>query len=1156
MSSSPSQTLTPPPHFRLDHLTGEDGETQCPYFTFDQPLEQSQADDNEYRLIQLTNQLQALVIHGPAKDTVQSAAALSVNVGNFADPKSLQGLAHFCEHLLFMGTEKYPEENDYGVYLNRHGGSSNAYTDYNNTNFHFQINSDHFEGALDRFAQFFIAPLFNEDCTERELKAVDSEHSRNRQNDMWRAFQVERSLADPDHPFSNFGTGDINTLKTVPEREGINVREELLKFHERYYSANLMRLVVYGRESLEQLTAWVVTKFSSVVNRNAPWPHYDTLPWKKEHMMRNIRVESVQSNRHFSVDFPLARDFKPNYLCRPALYYSNLIGYEGEGSLLQYLKKKGWVVSLSAGGTAHDIFGFDMFSVFTQLTPQGLEHLDDIVVALFEYLAMLRREGPQKDYFDFIQRMSEVEFRFHSKDQPMETCVYMATRMHRRWIQPQHYLADSVIREYRPQELLDFLDYLVPDNCTTTLIAKGLNLENPSVESHYQTEYEVQPYSSALVERLHKIEVVNAALHPPPVNTWAPSDLTVHTMTRDPPVEEPTLLHAQGLCRLWHKLDDTFRLPRCSVHVRLRSPVAYTTPSHDVHLELLATLWEDHLNTLLYDVHCAGLTASISTDRHGILLHLQGFNDKLPILLYTLLEELIKFQPQADSFRVFKDALVQGYEVATYSTAANLAMLDQMWVRRPREWSTDECLEALRPVTLESLTAFHGDVVRRLTAEILAVGNVTETTARNIQQKVQDILHAHSALEEERFPFRCIMLPTGHRFVMQRRHPNPKERNGGIVVSCIMGHSHNFIQRGHLALLESILKEPFFDELRTKETLGYVVRCQSFLEYSGLMMMNFIIQSERNPMYLEFRILHFLRKMLNTLEGMSLEDFENHKRSLINNKKEHPKSITQEASRYWQCINNSTWEFDRRQTDINNIRPITKEALVHYYRTFLLPTSPMFTKLSTQVYPHQLLDQPNLPGPIYSFKGEPQPQDLPEVYPQSVALLALQAYLARQGISLSAEQLTLALQDADIKNDQNPLRIMEWVGKLWDQYHKAPQDDGSQLVTTTANREEALKRIETENILPSFFHSSVDLLPKRSELSANGDGVAADLTQLCSLPPTHLPYDEYVLPMVDGNQLVKQPYEFKKCLGLSPDVQPFVKRVPKDSRSPKPSPRS
>ncbi|KAK7686842.1 hypothetical protein QCA50_009917 [Cerrena zonata] len=69
----------------------------------------------------------------------KSAAALDVNVGSFADKKyNVSGLAHFCEHLLFMGTEKYPEENEYSSYLSKHSGYSNAYTAAEHTNYYFE----------------------------------------------------------------------------------------------------------------------------------------------------------------------------------------------------------------------------------------------------------------------------------------------------------------------------------------------------------------------------------------------------------------------------------------------------------------------------------------------------------------------------------------------------------------------------------------------------------------------------------------------------------------------------------------------------------------------------------------------------------------------------------------------------------------------------------------------------------------------------------------------------------------------------------------------------------------------------------------------------------------------------------------------------------
>jgi insulysin len=73
-----------------------------------------------------------------------------------------------------MGTEKYPKENDYNQYLSEHSGFSNAFTGVEDTNYYFEVGQEHLEGALDRFAQFFISPLFSDSCTERELKAVDS----------------------------------------------------------------------------------------------------------------------------------------------------------------------------------------------------------------------------------------------------------------------------------------------------------------------------------------------------------------------------------------------------------------------------------------------------------------------------------------------------------------------------------------------------------------------------------------------------------------------------------------------------------------------------------------------------------------------------------------------------------------------------------------------------------------------------------------------------------------------------------------------------------------------------------------------------------------------------------------------------------------------
>lgn len=134
-----------------------------------------------------------------------------------------------------MGSAKYPGENDYSDYLNEHNGWSNAFTSTHQTVYFFETAQSGFSGALDRFAQFFVSPLFNENCVEREIKAVDSEHNKNLQKDGWRVHQLDKSLAKKDHVYHKFGTGNLDTLWNKPRARGVDVRAELIKFYEAQY---------------------------------------------------------------------------------------------------------------------------------------------------------------------------------------------------------------------------------------------------------------------------------------------------------------------------------------------------------------------------------------------------------------------------------------------------------------------------------------------------------------------------------------------------------------------------------------------------------------------------------------------------------------------------------------------------------------------------------------------------------------------------------------------------------------------------------------------------------------------------------------------------------------------------------------------------------
>ena len=106
--------------------------------------------------------------------------------------------------MLFQGTEKYPDENEYNKYISDNAGTNNAYTDLVNTNFHFDCANNAFEGALDRLAQFFISPTFSEKSSEKEMKAVDSEFNQSLQDDGWHQQNLGMHLSHPDSKYNIF----------------------------------------------------------------------------------------------------------------------------------------------------------------------------------------------------------------------------------------------------------------------------------------------------------------------------------------------------------------------------------------------------------------------------------------------------------------------------------------------------------------------------------------------------------------------------------------------------------------------------------------------------------------------------------------------------------------------------------------------------------------------------------------------------------------------------------------------------------------------------------------------------------------------------------------------------------------------------------------
>ncbi len=216
----------------------------------------------EYTWVRLPNGVTAMAVFDPSCDSF-AAAACTIGVGHCSDPAAVPGLAHFLEHMAFLGSERFPVEGEYKSWIKQRGGACNASTGAEHTTYRLQIPGPHLPEALDRMGDAIRAPLLRPDAAGREVRAVDSEFRRNYQNDGRRLFQAKRALARPGSPWRRFGTGNATSL-TGPGGDEAWAVARLREFWDKHYRGPLMTVAVVSSDPLQRTCDLIETAFGPV----------------------------------------------------------------------------------------------------------------------------------------------------------------------------------------------------------------------------------------------------------------------------------------------------------------------------------------------------------------------------------------------------------------------------------------------------------------------------------------------------------------------------------------------------------------------------------------------------------------------------------------------------------------------------------------------------------------------------------------------------------------------------------------------------------------------------------------------------------------------------------------------------------------------------
>merc|ERR1711962_872943 len=310
---------------------------------------------------------------------------------------------------------------------------------------------------------------------------------------------------------------------------------------------------------------------------------------------------------------------------------------------------------------------------------------------------------------------------------------------------------------------------------------------------------------------------------------------------------------------------------------------------------------------------------------------------------------MTSFTVDPKRFEILKDAYVralknfnadQPHQHVVYYTSLLLA---------EHAWTKEDLLNATSELTVQSLEWFIPRFLSNLHLEVLVHGNMKRTTAQSIADSIQESLvskaNTRPLLPSQLTRERELQLKDESSMVYPAENTVHRSSAVETYYQCGLQRTH---QNMLLELLCQIFAEPAFDELRTKEQLGYIV-WSGIRRANGTQGMRVIVQGDKHPKYLDSRIEAFLNKMGDYLEELSEEDFIKHREALANRRLEKPKKLAHLTATWWVEITSNQYHFDRDQVEVAHLKQLTKQNIIDFYKHWIASDAPQRRKLAVQV---------------------------------------------------------------------------------------------------------------------------------------------------------------------------------------------------------------
>jgi len=882
-----------------------------------QPLQEtirkSDKDTRQYQAIRLDNGMVVLLVSDP--QAVKSLSALVVPVGSLEDPDAHPGLAHYLEHMILMGSKKYPQPDSLAEFLKMHGGSHNASTAPYRTAFYLEVENDALEGAVDRLADAIASPLLDKKYADRERNAVNAELTLARTRDGMRMAQVSAETINPAHPASRFSGGNLETLSDKP---GSPVLDALHAFRDKYYSANLMKAVVYSNKPLPALAKIAAETYGRVPNKNITKPQIDVPVVTDAQKGVIIHYVPAMPRKVLRVEFRID-DNTAQFRSKTDELVNYLIGNRSADTLSDWLQKQGLAEGIRADSDPVVNGNSGVLAISATLTDKGLAHRDEVVAAIFSYLNLLREKGVDKRYFDELAHVLDLDFRYPSITRDMDYVEWLADTMIR--VPVEHTLdAVNIADQYDAAAVKARLEMMTPQNARIWYISPD--------EPHNKTAYFVNaPYQvdkisdKTFTDWQQKSAAI--ALKLPELNPYIPDDFTLIKPQGAYP--QPKLIVDEPTLRVVYTPSQYFaNEPKADVSVILRNPAAMNSARNQVMFALNDYLAGIALDELSNQAAVGGISFSTNAN-NGLMLNANGYTQRLPQLFQALLAGYFSYTPTEDQLEQAKSWYAQMMDSAEKGKAFDQAIMPVQMLSQIPYFQREERRALLPSISLKEVMAYRDVLKANARPEFLVVGNMTEEQTKTLAKNVRDQLDAHG---NEWCRNQDVLVEKQQNVIFDKESNTSDSALAAVFVPT--GYDE-FASSANSAVLGQIIQPWFYNQLRTEEQLGYAVFAFS-MNVGRQWGLGFLLQSsDKQPAYLWQRYQAFFPQAEAKLRAMKPEEFAQIQQAVIAQINQAPQTLGEEASKISKDFDRGNMRFDSRDKVVAEIKQLTPQKVADFF---------------------------------------------------------------------------------------------------------------------------------------------------------------------------------------------------------------------------------